>query len=242
MTRTTNARIAGFTFLFYIATAITSMVLSGQTTSGAEGTVAKLASIAQHASLVRADIVLTLLQAACALVLAVTLYALTRDQDPDLAVMALCCRVSEGVVIAAVSSLVTLALLSVATAGTAAAGADAAAGNALGALLLKMGDWTGLIAATCFAVGSTLFSWLLLRGRMIPIALAWLGVLASVLLVVILPLQLAGLFGSVTWGSSVSWLLVLPMLVFEVALALWLLIKGVAMPANRQSPPAHARE
>jgi hypothetical protein len=44
MTRTTNARIAGFTFLFYIAVGVASMVLSGQAT-GAAGT-AKLAGIA----------------------------------------------------------------------------------------------------------------------------------------------------------------------------------------------------
>ena len=31
MTRTTNARIAGFTFLFYIAAGITSLVLFGRT-------------------------------------------------------------------------------------------------------------------------------------------------------------------------------------------------------------------
>src|SRR3990172_6671579 len=148
MTRTTNARLAGFVFLVYIATGVASMVLSGQATSGAEGTAAKLASIAQHASLVRVNIVLTLLQAAYALVLAVTLYALTRDQDPELAVMALCCRVSEGV-IAAIAPLRMLALLSVATASTAAAGADAAAANALGAVLLEMGGWAGVIAATC---------------------------------------------------------------------------------------------
>lgn len=187
MTRTTNARLAGFIFLLYIATGITSMVLSGQATSGAEETAAKLASIAQHASIMRVNIVLTLLQAGYALVLAVTLYALTRDQDRDLAVMALCCRVGEGVVIAAVSPLWTLALLSVATAGTAAAGADAAAGNALGALLLKMEGWIGIIAATCFALGSTLYSYLFLRARSIPVPLAWLGVLASILLVVVLP-------------------------------------------------------
>lgn len=227
MTRTTNARLAGSVFLLYIVTGVTSMVLSGQATGGAEGTAAKLASIAQHASLVRINIVLTLLQAAYAMVLGVTLYALTRDQDHDLAVMALCCRVAEGV-IAAISPIRALGLLSIATASTAAAAPDAAAAQALGALLLKMGGWTGLIAATCFAVGSTLFSWLLLRGRMIPVALAWLGVLASVLLVVILPLQLAGLAGGPV--TSFMWL---PALLFEVALALWLLIKGVAAQATR---------
>ena len=72
-------------------------------------------------------------------------------------------------------------------------------------------------------------------------ALAWLGVIASVLLVVILPLQLAGLFGgSMTWASSVTWLVWLPMLLFEVAFALWLLIKGVAMPTPDVVPPRAA--
>jgi hypothetical protein len=62
---------------------------------------------------------------------------------------------------------------------------------------------------------------------MIPIPLAWLGVLASVLLVVCLPVRLAGfLHGPIV---TLMWL---PMLAFEVLLALWLLIRGVA-PATR---------
>ncbi len=226
MTRTTNARLAGFTLLFYIAVGVTSMVLSARTMAGAEGTAAKLASLVQHATTGRVDILLTLLQAACALVLAVTLYALTRDADPDLAVMALCCRAGEGVV-GVLAPLGTLALLSVATASTAAAGADAAAATALGALLLSIGGWTGRIAAICFAVGSTLFSFLFLRARSIPVPLAWLGVVASVLLVATLPLQLAGFLTGPLTGYV--WL---PMLLFEVPLALWLLVKGVAAPTR----------
>ncbi len=76
-----------------------AMILSRQVMSGAEGVATKLASIAQHASLVRVDILLILLQAAFALILAVTLYALTRHVDHDLAVIGLCCRVTEGVII-----------------------------------------------------------------------------------------------------------------------------------------------
>ena len=34
MTRTTNARLAGFTFLFYIAAGITSIIVAGGTASG----------------------------------------------------------------------------------------------------------------------------------------------------------------------------------------------------------------
>jgi hypothetical protein len=222
MTRTTNARLAGFMFLFYIATGIASMILFNQATSGAEGTAAKLASIAQHAPLVRLTAVLALLAFFDAVVLAVALYALTRDTDPDLAVMALCCRVGEGV-ICAFSAASTLGLLSVAAASTAVAAPDAAAAHALGALLLQQDGLGAPIAATCFAVGSTLYSYLFLRARSIPVPLAWLGVLASVLLVVVLPLQLAGFI-----GGPVTTYIWLPILVFEVTLGLWLLIKGVA--------------
>ena len=170
MTRTTNARIAGVTFLVYIAAGVATLSLTGRT---------------------HATDVLSLVTSLSALVLGVTLYAITREEDPDVATLALTCRVIEAI-----------------------------PGNA---------------GAFFFAVGSTLFSWLLLRGRMIPVALARLGVLASVFLVVILPLQRAGLFGgSTNWFSAVTWLMWLPMLVFEVTLALWLIIKGVGTPAKRQ--------
>jgi len=221
VTRTTNARLAGFVFLLYIATGVADMVLTAQAT-GAEGIVATLANIAQHATLVRVTILLRLLTFVDAVVLGVALYALTRDQDPDLAMMALCFRVSEGV-IGVISTVRTLGLLSIATASTAAAAPDVAAAN----VLLKMGGF-GLIAATCFAMGSTLYSYLFLRARSIPVPLAWLGVLASVLLGVALPLQLAGFL-----RGPVTGFMYIPMLVFEVTLALWLLIKGVAAPATR---------
>jgi hypothetical protein len=225
MTRRTNARIAGFTFLFYIAVALTGMVLSNRATSG-EGTAAKLAGIAQHASDVRVAVVLDLLGCFCALVLAVTLYSITRDQDPDLAMLAMTCRVAEGV-IDAVSLPRPLGQLWLATAAGENA-PDPAAANALAAFLLKLPDL--MLGAIFFAVGSLLFSYLLLRGRMVPVALAWLGVLASILAVVVAPLDFVGIL-----RGPITKLVWLPMLAFEVPLGLWLLIKGVAMPPRKQS-------
>lgn len=225
MTRTTNARLAGFTLLFYIAVGVTQMVLFGGATAG-EGTAAKLANMAQHATDVRVNVVLGLLTCFVALTLGVALYAITREQDPDLAMLALICRVGEGV-IGGIFIPMTLGLLSLATAAGANA-PDAAAAQALGSFVLTTRSWNPIIAATFFAVGSTLFSWLLLRGRMIPVALAWLGVVASVLLVVGLPLQLAGVL-----RSPVTLLMWLPMAAFEIPLGLWLLIKGVAASATQ---------
>jgi len=224
MTRTTNARIAGSTFLLYIAAGIASMIVFGRA-AGAEGIAAKLTGIAGHVTDVRVAFLLGLLTCFAALVLAVTLYAITREQDPDLAMLALTCRVGEGIVGICVPTV--LGLLWLATASGANA-PDAGAAHALGGFLLKVGAWQSLISATFFGVGSTIFSWLLLRGRMIPVPLAWLGVAASVLIVVGVPLQLAGFVGGLV--TSLMWL---PMLAFEVPLALWLLIKGVALPARR---------
>jgi Domain of unknown function (DUF4386) len=166
MTRRTNARVAGFTFLLYIAAGITSLVLSGRP---------------------QATDVLSLITSLSALVLGVTLYAITREQDRDLALIALGCRIIEAI--------------------------------------------PGHAGAFFFAVGSTLFSWLLLKGRMIPSALAWLGVIGSAFLVVVLLLQRANVFGGATsWYSGATWVIWFPLLVFEIALGLWLIVKGVATP------------
>ena len=85
----------------------------------------------------------------------------------------------------------------------------------------------GPIGAIFFAVGSGIFSYLLLRGRMVPISLARWGVFSSALLVVGLPLQLAGFFTGALTGYQ--WV---PAIVFAPVLGLWLLIKGVATPGD----------
>ena len=223
MTRKSTARLAGFTFLFYIAVGIWVMISSSRVEAGATMT-ARLANIAQHAMAVRVNALLTLVTFACAVVLGVTLYALTRDEDRELAALAACCRLTEGI-LAAVATVRTLALVNLALA--AAAGTDTSEAQTAGAVILKEQGSSGLIGALCFAIGSTLFSYLFLRARSIPVWLARLGVIASALLVVLLPAQILGIAPS--WVSSSMWL---PMLVFEVTVAIWLMVKGVAPPST----------
>src|SRR5207244_6246321 len=100
--------------------------------------------------------------------------------------------------------------------------------NALRAFLLMPGPSVP-IGAIFFAVGSTIFSYLLVRGRIVPVSIAWMGVFASGLLVVGLPLQLAGFLTGPLTGYY-QWL---PVLVFQIVLTLWLLIKGVATPERK---------
>jgi hypothetical protein len=220
MTRATNARIAGFTFLFYIVVAFPSLMLMSRAIS-AEGTAAQLAPIAEHTSDLRVVILLTLLSCFSAIVLAVTLFAITRDVDHELAMLTLAFRLGEGV-LGAVGIPITQGLLWLATVRTGAGAPDVATANALGAFLL-MPAQSSMIGAPFFALGSTIFSYLLLRGRLVPVPLAWLGLLASALVVVGSPLQLAGFI-----DEPITTYMWLPALAFEVPLGLWLLIKGVA--------------
>jgi uncharacterized membrane-anchored protein YitT (DUF2179 family) len=218
MTRTTIARIAGVTFLAYIAVGIGAMMLHGKATRG-DDVPAQLASISQRASFMQTALVLDLLCAFAAIILGVTLYALTREQDPVVAMFGLVCRGAEGIV-AGVSLAGSVGLLW-ASKAVASNASNAEATNAIGAYLLGV-NWSSLVAATFFAAGSTAFAWLFLRGRMIPASLAWLGVISSALLVVALPLQL----GRFLSGSAVQFLWI-PMAVFEIWLAVLLIVKGV---------------
>lgn len=224
MTRRTNARIAGLAFLLYIAAGLTALVL---TRGAGEGIAERLANIALHATQLRVALVLELLECFCALALAVTLYSITRDVDPDLAMMILVCRVAEGVS-GAVSLERAAARLWLATvSGTAAP--DPSAMAALGAVVLKL-PGSMAIGASFFAVASAIFSYLLLRGRLVPAWLAWVGIAASILLVVCLPFELARVL-----PAAIAQAMWIPMLVFEVPLGVWLIAKGVRPPLMKQA-------
>lgn len=226
MTRTTNARIAGFTFLFYTAIGMCVELLAHRV-NAVSGDAAKLARIGEYATDVRFVILLTLLESLSALVLAVVLYRITRDEDPELAILAMACRMVEGVLVS-LRIPDHLALLWLAKAGVGTGALDNLTTNALRAFLLMPGPSVP-VAAIFFVVGSTIFSYLLLRRRMVPVSIAWMCVVSSGLLVVTLPLQLAG-FPTGPLTGMVQWV---PSFISQTVLALWLLIKGVATSATR---------
>ena len=225
MTRTTNARIAGFTYLFYAAIGICGDLLMHHAFGGADDATT-LARFGEYATEVRIDILIKLLEALSALVLAVTLYGITRDEDHELAMLGMVCRVAEGV-LGTLSIQSYLGLVWLAKAGAGPGALDLSTTNALRTFLL-MPVPSVPVGTVFFALGSTIFSYLLLRGRMVPVWIAWLSLFASGLLAVVLPLQVAG-FSRWRLTGYYQWL---PALVAQTALALWLLIKGVATPGD----------
>ena len=135
MTRTTNARIAGFTYLFYAAIGMCLELLMHQA-RGVGSDAAKLARIGQYAMNVRLSILIALLEGLSSLVLAVTLYGITRDEDHELAMLGLVCRVAEGI-LGSINNIPSyLGLLWLAKAGVGTDVPDLPTANALRAFLL----------------------------------------------------------------------------------------------------------
>ena len=99
MTRSTNARLAGSAYLSYIVVGILNEVLMYRA-AGVNGIAAKLARMADYSTDVRFAIILKVGECFSVFVLAVALYGITRDEDQELAILALLCRVAEGVFIA----------------------------------------------------------------------------------------------------------------------------------------------
>jgi hypothetical protein len=221
MTRRTNSAIAGFTFLLYIALAYPAMVLAARASAG-DGISAKLATLAKHAADVRLSAVLFLLGSFCALILAVTLYRITCEEDADIAMFGMICRVAEG--IAGGGLMPALGLMWLATT-TGPDMPDRLSANTLAGFLFKVQDWDLIVASTFFAVGSTAFAYLFVRGRIIPAPLAWLGFLGSAVLAIGLVLQLAGVV-----TAAVINIMFIPLALFEIPLGFWLLFKGAQVP------------
>lgn len=213
MSSAISARVAGFTLLVYIAAGIASLVLTQAAGSGGD-VESNLSSTAENVTLLRYAALLDLLCAFSALTLAVTLYALTSGHGATVAMLAMVCRVVEGVLVTA-SLSDNLGILWL-------AGEPAERSGAVRVLASYLMRSEVALTSTFFAAGSLLFAWLFLRGRLIPAPLAWLGVFASLLLLAVLPPQLVGVLSDPMLAAA--WL---PMLLFEVPLALWLIFRGV---------------
>lgn len=213
MTERMDARIAGWTYLSYIVFAMTSNVLFRRATSGDDAG-QRLSSLARMISTARVTVLLDLAQMVCALLLAVTLYRLVKAVNPTLALLAMVFRLGEGLLVS-IPLLGKLELMQLAT--IPAAGAT----NTLRDIgfaeeLLHRPD--NGFSEFCFVVGGFIFACLFLRGRLIPLWLAWTGVVTIGLQLLCVPLHIAGIVP----GQIVN-LVWLSILLYEVPLGIWLI-------------------
>jgi hypothetical protein len=211
-------------FLFLIATVLAGSALLG----GVEGDEISttLRDVSDHTFRVRLGVLSLIAGGISTLILAAALYAVTKHEDRNLAILGLSCRAVEAGLYA-VGIISALTLLSLSEQTTTAGAGEPTAAYTLGVIVSDVNARGANVGAAFFAVGSLLYAYLLLRARSIPVALSALGVIASLILIVGVPLQTAAGQATTEGAPAVVWI---PMIIFEISTGLWLLVRGATAP------------
>ncbi|PNX50009.1 MAG: hypothetical protein BV458_13965, partial [Thermoplasmata archaeon M9B2D] len=84
---------------------------------------------------------------------------------------------------------------------------------------LSMNEMTGVFATLAFNAGALMYCYIFYRTRLVP---RWLGVFG----VIVTLLGFAGSFLTLFGNQDISLFLELPTLFFEIAIGVWLIVKG----------------
>ncbi len=210
------AQLCGFLFLFILLTTLLSESQAGATLDR-DDVASSLGRVAQASSRFRASVALDLVSHVSIVALAAALYLVFSPYNRSLALLGTLWRVAEGTIMA-FNEINSMVLLSVAQRFVAATGGEAVALEAMGHTLMLSKDWGYKIGLAFFVLGSLTYGVVFLSSGVVPSAIAWFGIVASLL-------------GSATvWLSllnpSLSMIGSFALLPYEVVLGAWLLLRG----------------
>lgn len=220
----TAAKAAGFLYLLQMATGVFGFWAKGQVVTGDATQTA--ANLAASDRLFRIGLASDLMTAVTVIALIVALYVVLTPVNRHLALLAAFWRLAENAVgaVAVLNGFVALRLLGGAEYLRAV---DPEQLQALARLFIGVQGQGLRIAFVFLGLGSAVFSYLWLRSRYIPRALAAWGIFASLVLsgvtLAIMVFPSLGAMGLIYMA---------PMGIYEVGLGIWLLVKGIRTPLN----------
>jgi hypothetical protein len=151
---------------------------------------------------------------------AVVVWPVLKRVNEILALGFVTARVMECVFIA-VGILSLLTVVTLRQAG--AAGADASSLVTVGESLVTLHDWTFLLGPGFMVGNGLLLGYLMYRSRLVPRGLAMLGLIGGTL---IIASGAAIVLGVIEQGGAVQSIVVLPEFFWELALGIWLTVRG----------------
>jgi len=213
-------RYLGAAFIFQFVTSLTAGLLSRPILSGSIFEV--MDNISNNLTQTRASILLFLLTSIGIIAMTSLLYVVLRDQNRAVALVAFGMWMAEAVMLS-VKTLGLYALLTLS--GDVQAGDPASTFGPVGALSLGFSQHAGDIDMLFFCVGAVLWYSMLFRSQLVPRPLSLWG------LVAVVPVLLATVL--LVWNRDLEPSLALYALYvpFELAIGLWLVLKGANVPA-----------
>jgi uncharacterized protein DUF4386 len=209
-------RILGAAFLFQaVASAVAGLVLLRPLiVSG--NIVDTMINMSNHALQVRAGIMVEMITVTALVVLSVLFYITLKQQNRKMALVALGLRIVE-VALLAVSRVATFSLLRTGQASVIEGHPTYL--QTLGNLAYDTQEIAYSLNMVFFTLGGTLFYYLLFKSGFVPRALSLFGLIAA-------PLAFIGTVADL-FGCAVPLFVFIPNLPFELAIGIWLMVKGI---------------
>jgi hypothetical protein len=211
------SRLSGVLMLLFLIVTVASGAVAVPLVHGE--VVNTLNAINENPAGHQASLVLDWVSYITLIALAGTLYLLFRSHNQTLALLGTLFLVAASAILI-VHDMTNMALTPIARDFVTTSGAEAVALQTVGVSMIITAKWGVSIGFTCFALGTLMYSVLIVSSEGLPRALGWLGIVASVLT-----------FG--TWLAQideglnlVGMALFIPMMLWLLGLGIWLLVRG----------------
>ncbi len=183
-----------------------------------------LVQAAEHSNQIITGAISELILAATATGTGIMLYPYLKRYNENLGIGYLSFRILE-VVFIMIGIVSVLTALSVSDYFANGRMPDKATAQSLGLTCIAMHKWTFILGPNfMLAINTFIYSYVFVRTKLIPVALSVLGLIASCMIMAAAILELFGIIEQLSvWGI----LLALPIALYEMILAVWLLVKGI---------------
>ncbi|MBK6963213.1 MAG: DUF4386 domain-containing protein [Bacteroidales bacterium] len=214
-----NAVVTGAFFIAATVSAIIGVLLYGPVLNNTDS----LASGAGNSTRIAAGAFFELILAFSAVGTGIMLFPYIRRYNESWGLGYVCFRVLE-VVFIVIGIISMLSLLTLGQEYVKLNGQDAASMQSVAKLLIAIHSWTfSLGPHFMLGINTFIYSYILYRSKLVPIKLAIYGITAAVLIFIAALLEIYGINSPFSVQTAV---LALPIAVYEMVLAGWLIVRG----------------
>lgn len=214
-----TATIVGVFFILAAVTAILGLIFYSPILGGPD----YLRNGAEHKNQVLLGALMELLVVCSIIGTAAGLFPFLRKYNESIALGYLCFRFLEAVLIT-IGLISILSLLTLGQNFVETTAPNASAFQVSGILLLAIHDWTFKLGPDfMLGINTAMYSYLLYSSRLVPRWIAIMGLTGATLVFLAALLEMFGIILQISlWGI----ILALPVAIYEMTLAVWLIVKG----------------
>lgn len=209
-------QVCGFLFLFILLTSALSRFFTGGPPDTGNMPNA-LSAVAEGGKKFRIGIAVDLVSHVSIIALAGLLYLAFSPYNKSLALLGTLWRVAEGTIMA-LNEINYIMLLSVAQRFVSTTGTETGALETIGRTLIQAEDLGLKIGLAFLALGHLLYAILFVSSGVVPLALGWFGIIASVL-------AAGGILLNII-NPNISMAIFVALIPYELVLGIWLLLRG----------------